>query len=88
MKIQLGDGEAEVRGFIDRIDMAEIDGEKYINIVDYKSSVKSTNERLEEAGVQIQPLIYAGVARDNLNATPSGMMYIHMSLIMSLKKKL
>ncbi len=79
MKIQLGDGEAEVRGFIDRIDMAEIDGEKYINIVDYKSSVKSTNERLEEAGVQIQPLVYAGIARDNLKATPSGMMYIHMN---------
>lgn len=79
MKIQLGDSEAEVKGFIDRIDMAEIDGEKYINIVDYKSSVKTTNERLEEAGVQIQPLVYASIAKDNLNATPSGMMYIHMN---------
>jgi len=79
MKIQLSDGEAEVRGFIDRIDIAEIDGEKYINIVDYKSSVKSTNERLETAGIQIQPLVYAGIAGDNLKATPSGMMYIHMT---------
>ncbi len=79
MRFMVGDTEATIRGFIDRIDMAEIDGEKYINIVDYKSSVKNTNENLERAGVQIQPLVYASIARDNLNATPSGMMYIHMN---------
>ena len=79
MKFNIGDCEAEVRGFIDRIDMAEIDGERFINIVDYKSSVKSTNEHLEDIGVQIQPLVYASIARDNLKATPSGMMYIHMN---------
>ena len=78
MRFMAGDCEASIRGFIDRIDMAEIDGEKYINIVDYKSSVKDTNENLEKVGVQIQPLVYASVARDNLGATPSGMMYIHM----------
>lgn len=79
MKMKIDDCTAEVRGFIDRIDMAEINGERFINIVDYKSSVKSANERLEEAGVQIQPLVYAGIAKANLNATPSGMMYIHMN---------
>lgn len=78
-KINLGEAEAEIEGFIDRIDMAEIDGEKYINIVDYKSSAKSTDETLEEAGVRIQPLIYAAISCKNLKANPSGMMYIHMN---------
>ncbi len=79
MRLDLGNSQAEIEGFIDRIDMAEIDGEKYINIIDYKSSEKNTDETLEEAGVQIQPLVYASIACENLKATPSGMMYIHMN---------
>ena len=59
--------------------MAEIDGERYVNVIDYKSSAKNTDETLEEAGVQIQPLVYASVACKNLKANPSGMMYIHMN---------
>ena len=80
MKIDLGDGAcAELEGSIDRVDMAEIKGEKYVNIVDYKSSAKTTHQELEEAGVQIQPLVYAGAACKNLNANPSGIMYVHMT---------
>ncbi len=79
MELDLGECNAEVEGFIDRIDMAEIDGEKYVNIIDYKSSEKNTDETLEDAGVQIQPLVYASVACKNLKANPSGMMYIHMN---------
>ncbi len=79
MEIDLGNSRAYLEGFIDRIDAAEIDGEKYVNIIDYKSSKKNTDETLEEAGVQIQPLIYAGAACRGLSANPSGMMYIHMN---------
>lgn len=79
LELDLGETKAEVEGFIDRIDMAEIDGERYVNVIDYKSSAKNTDETLEEAGVQIQPLVYASVACKNLKANPSGMMYIHMN---------
>ncbi len=80
MKIDLGDGAcAELEGSIDRVDMAEINGEKYVNVVDYKSSAKTTHQELEDAGVQIQPLVYAGAACKNLKANPSGIMYVHMT---------
>lgn len=68
-----------VNGAIDRIDKAEIDKKNYVSIVDYKSSKKDTDETLENAGVQIQPLVYAGIACKNLNATPAAMMYVHMN---------
>ncbi len=77
--IDLGEVKAELTGFIDRVDTAEINGVKYVNIIDYKSSEKNTDEELERRGVQIQPLVYADIACKNLNAAPSGMMYIHMN---------
>lgn len=79
MTLDLGGTAAEVEGFIDRIDMAEVGGERYVSIIDYKSSAKNTDETLEEAGVQIQPLVYASIACANLKANPAGMMYIHMN---------
>lgn len=53
-------GEAEIEGFIDRADSAVLNGKRYFSIVDYKSSAKSLDPALAEAGVRFQPLVYAG----------------------------
>ncbi|MBO5136297.1 MAG: PD-(D/E)XK nuclease family protein [Clostridia bacterium] len=80
LEVDLEKGKAHVVGSIDRMDMAEIDGQKFVTIVDYKSSVKDLEEEMEEAGVKIQPLIYAGIVRENMeNVTIAAMFYMHMN---------
>lgn len=77
--IYLKDGEAKIRGFIDRMDIYEKDGKKYFNIVDYKSSDKKIDPRLAELGVRFQPLLYAGIIEENIkNSVPAAMMYMKM----------
>ncbi len=80
LEVDLKKGKAHVVGSIDRMDMAEIDGQKFVTIVDYKSSVKDLEEDMEEAGVKIQPLIYAGIVRENMeNVAIAAMFYMHMN---------
>ena len=77
--VVLEDGEAKIRGFIDRMDVFEKDGKKFFNIVDYKSSDKKTDPHLAEIGVRFQPLLYAGIVKENLeNSQPAAMMYMKM----------
>lgn len=78
--IVLKDSEVKIRGFIDRMDIAEIDGKKYFNIVDYKSSEKKIDLELASLGVRFQPLLYAGIVKENIeNSNPSAMLYMHMN---------
>jgi len=78
--IMLKNSEAKIRGFIDRMDISEIDGKKYFNIVDYKSSEKNIDLELAELGVRFQPLLYAGIVRENVsNSAPAAMLYMHMN---------
>nr|QGT51005.1 ATP-dependent helicase/deoxyribonuclease subunit B [uncultured Firmicutes bacterium] len=79
VKLTPSRGEAVVNGFIDRADMAEIDGQKYISILDYKSSDKNMNEELANAGIRIQPLIYAkAMCEQEPNAAPAAVLYMKM----------
>ncbi|MBQ3573295.1 MAG: PD-(D/E)XK nuclease family protein [Clostridia bacterium] len=70
---------AAVRGVVDRADIAQIDGKKYISVVDYKSSKKTLDERLAEAGVNIQPLLYSDIVCERMNASPAAMLYMQMT---------
>ena len=70
---------AAVSGIVDRADVAEIDGKKYISVVDYKSSKKTLDERLAEAGVNIQPLMYSDIVCNRMNASPAAMLYMQMT---------
>lgn len=74
-----GDGIAQIRGIIDRADSAVVDGKTYISIVDYKSSQKKLEARLAEAGVHIQPLLYADIISKRMNASPAAMLYMQMT---------
>ncbi|MBR5614637.1 MAG: PD-(D/E)XK nuclease family protein [Clostridia bacterium] len=73
-------GEAYLEGFIDRVDSADIDGKTYISITDYKSSEKSIDPIEIDAGITIQPLIYANaVTNQNKSAEAAAMMYLQMN---------
>lgn len=77
--ITLKNTEAKIRGFIDRMDISEIGGKKYFNIVDYKSSEKKIDLELARLGVRFQPLLYAKIVKDNIkNSEPFSMLYMKM----------
>lgn len=69
------DREIRLRGVIDRVDFAEKDGERYLRIVDYKSSDKKL--RLEDIyyGTMPQLPVYMMVMENQSSAYPSGIFY-------------
>lgn len=76
IRLELDTGEKiEVTGKIDRIDIAKIDGGKYIRIIDYKSSARSIDLNEVLAGLQIQLLTYMDVASRIEGAIPAGILY-------------
>lgn len=78
--ITLENTSAKIRGAIDRLDVSEIDGKKYFNIIDYKSSEKNIDKELAEKGVRFQPLLYAGIVEENIeNSKASAMLYMQMN---------
>lgn len=72
-------GEAYLEGFIDRVDRAELGGKSYISITDYKSSEKGIDEVRIDAGITIQPLIYANAVTRSTDAETAAMMYMQMT---------
>ncbi len=78
--IETESGTMELKGFIDRVDSANIDGQNYIAICDYKSSEKKIDPMFVDAGITIQPLIYANaVAKSTEDTKPAAMMYLQMN---------
>ena len=74
--VTLEDGKkVELTGKIDRIDFAEVKGEKYIRIIDYKSSAKSVEYNKILAGLQIQLVTYLDAATESEEAIPAGILY-------------
>ena len=73
-----GDGfSAKIGGVVDRVDIAEFDGQAYIKIVDYKTGVK--NFKLPDVlfGLNLQMLIYlCAICEDGkLGKLPAGIIY-------------
>ncbi|WP_040287059.1 helicase-exonuclease AddAB subunit AddB [Sporosarcina koreensis] len=77
-------GQMNLRGRIDRVDAAKVDGKTYIRIVDYKSSSKALNLTEIYYGLSLQMLTYLDVALEHadewiqLQADPAGMLYVHV----------
>jgi ATP-dependent helicase/nuclease subunit B len=73
-------GRVSLNGFIDKVDSAIINGQNYIAITDYKSSEKHLDLAMIDAGITLQPLIYANaVAKGTGDAKPAAMMYLQMN---------
>lgn len=79
MRIETKYGSASLEGFIDRVDSAVVDGKRYISVVDYKSSERSLDYNLAEAGVRFQPLVYTNALCNSDFAEPAAMLYQQMN---------
>ncbi len=78
LKTQLG--KVSLKGFIDRVDSAEINGICNLSITDYKSSERKLDMALADAGIHFQPLIYANALRRHIPGSQvAAMFYLQMN---------
>ncbi|MFC7365066.1 MULTISPECIES: helicase-exonuclease AddAB subunit AddB [Bhargavaea] len=74
----------QLRGRIDRVDAAEVDGKPFIRVVDYKSSARALDLAEVYYGLSLQMLTYLDVALLNSDewfgreALPAGVLYMHV----------
>ena len=68
-------GDIEVTGKVDRIDIAQ---DKYIRIIDYKSSEKDIDLNQMIAGTQIQLMTYIDILSKQKDKEPAGILYFNL----------
>ncbi|MFF2752219.1 helicase-exonuclease AddAB subunit AddB [Psychrobacillus sp. NPDC058041] len=74
----------QLRGRIDRVDAANVNGNMFVRIVDYKSSKKGIDLNEVYYGLSLQMLTYLDVAIENASiwlhedADPAGVLYVHL----------
>lgn len=81
--INLENGTVSIRGDVDRVDMLEENGQKYIRVVDYKSGNKKFNLSDILYGLNLQMFVYLFTICNDKNSkyygTPAGVLYMHAS---------
>lgn len=94
IRIDLDDGKkVEITGKIDRVDIAKIPSEngeeeqKYIRIIDYKSSIKDIDLEQVVAGLQLQLLTYLDATCKIEDVMPAGVLYFNLIDPMKKAKK-
>lgn len=79
--IKLDNGTVQIRGAVDRVDVLEKNGEKYIRVVDYKSGNKEFKLADVLYGLNLQMFVYLfTICRDKNSAyygLPAGVLYMH-----------
>ena len=80
---QLGD--VRYRGKIDRLDVCDVDGTRYIKILDYKSNGKNFEVQAALDGIDIQLPLYLRVmerafAEEGISAVPAAALYMPVSV--------
>ncbi|MBO5214338.1 MAG: PD-(D/E)XK nuclease family protein [Clostridia bacterium] len=80
VKIPLETGTLSMIGVVDRVDLFEKDGKKYLRVVDYKTGKKDFSFQLIQNGIDIQMLMYLYALQQNLFpgevCIPAGVQYI------------
>ncbi|MBR0397630.1 MAG: PD-(D/E)XK nuclease family protein [Eubacterium sp.] len=80
MQVDLsGNIKLRLRGKIDRIDLCEKDGKKYVRIIDYKTGATSLDLTELYYGLQIQLPLYMNAAQEMTGAEPAGIYYYNIS---------
>ncbi len=69
-----------LRGSIDRVDTYEVNGEKYVRVIDYKTYTKPFSLTLTEKGLDTQLLHYLFAYCEKKNAKPAGVLYYNVKL--------
>ncbi len=92
-EIPLETGVASVRGYIDRVDMMEKDGIKYIRVIDYKTGTKDFNLTEVIDGLNIQMILYLMALEKNGkniygDFIPAGVLYLPSKIGLSKYLKL
>lgn len=76
MKIALEDGrQIVVTGKIDRVDVAKLNDDRYVRIIDYKSSARDVDLNQVVAGIQIQLLTYLDEMTEQKKFESAGILY-------------
>lgn len=74
-------GSIQIRGSIDRVDVYDFNGEKYVRVIDYKSGVKKFKLSDILDGLNLQMFVYLFALCDDknaaLNGIPAGVLYMH-----------
>lgn len=68
----------EITGKIDRVDIAKLDNDKYVRIIDYKSSVKNIDLNQVYAGLQLQLITYLDAICNEEDVLPAGVLYFNL----------
>ncbi|MBQ3081471.1 MAG: PD-(D/E)XK nuclease family protein [Clostridia bacterium] len=80
--ISTGGIDVRLSGSIDRLDTAEIDGKRYVRVVDYKSSPHTVSKKDIENGEGLQMLsyLYAYIDAAEDDPVPAGVLYRSFAL--------
>ena len=68
----------EITGKIDRIDIANLGNDKYVRIIDYKSSAKDIELNKVYAGLQLQLITYLDAVCEKEDFMPAGVLYFNL----------
>jgi ATP-dependent helicase/nuclease subunit B len=78
--IPLTYGTLSMIGIVDRVDVFEKDGKKYLRVIDYKSGKKAFSLSKIEHGIDVQMLMYLCALKQNLfpgeTCVPAGVQYV------------
>ena len=81
--IELKDGSVRIRGAVDRVDVLDKNGEKYIRVVDYKSGKKTFKLSDVIYGLNLQMFVYlftiCSDKSSKFSGIPAGVLYMHAS---------
>lgn len=79
IRFDLGSGrELVLTGRIDRVDLCEENGRRFIRIMDYKSGGKDLDPDQIKRGLQLQLITYMEALRQYRESVPSAMLYYRM----------
>lgn len=77
--MQLENGQkVEITGKIDRVDIAKLGNDKYVRIIDYKSSAKNIDLNQVYAGLQLQLITYLDAVCEKDDLMPAGVLYFNL----------